>query len=292
MNAQDYQTFMAEMIRRQNPNAAMTRKSQIQGALNKPLSFNSPDMPNQVGHPITMESQLGKILNVDPSGMAASGYAKDAPSKGSIEGRQRISDNQRKYAQSLRGGAAPQGRTAGPLDVYYGPNIGESLAYATNQMVGGYMEGQADKEDAAIDLDRESVLQKALDDKNAKEADRIAYRDARSGVSDTQWQAGQDAETAREEARADELAAEIKKEEEVELVRVAERIEDLEAAKAKDTLTQEQAMELERLKQGFDGGKFNTDGMNKKTIASINRINGVGRQKTAEMLVDTSRTST
>tara|TARA_R110000765_G_scaffold300721_1_gene395261 strand:+ start:427 stop:1905 length:1479 start_codon:yes stop_codon:yes gene_type:complete len=167
MNAQDYQTFMAEMIRRQNPNAAMTRKSQIQGALNKPLSFNSPDMPNQVGHPITMESQLGKILNVDPSGMAASGYAKDAPSKGSIEGRQRISDNQRKYAQSLRGGAAPQGRTAGPLDVYYGPNIGESLAYATDQMVGGYMEGKADKEDAAIDEARQ--LEKALALKTANE---------------------------------------------------------------------------------------------------------------------------
>lgn len=111
--------------------------------------------------PTTMESQVEGILN--PSGMAASGYAKDAPApdpQGSIEGRQRISDSQRKYAQSLRGGAAPKGMTAGPLNVYYGPNIGESLGYAGKQLMGGYMEGQANKKDASIDESRQ--LEKAL----------------------------------------------------------------------------------------------------------------------------------
>jgi hypothetical protein len=96
-----------------------------------------------------------------PSGMAASGYAKDAPDQGgSIEGRQRISDSQRDYANQLRGSKAPKGMTAGPYDVYYGPNWGDSLANAGKQVMGGYMAGQANKEDRAIDVDRQ--LEKAI----------------------------------------------------------------------------------------------------------------------------------
>ncbi len=74
--------------------------------------------------------------------------------KGTVEGRQRSSDNMRDYANALRGKSAPQGRTAGPLNVYYGPNIGESLGYAGEQLMGGYMAGKANKEDVKIDKAR------------------------------------------------------------------------------------------------------------------------------------------
>jgi hypothetical protein len=106
-----------------------------------------------------------------PSGMAASGYAKDAPDQGgSIEGRQRISDSQRDYANQLRGSKAPKGMTAGPYDVYYGPNWGDSLANAGKQVMGGYMAGQANKEDRDIDKERQSVLTKAKEKEEAAEA--------------------------------------------------------------------------------------------------------------------------
>jgi hypothetical protein len=54
----------------------------------------------------------------------------------------------------------PKGKTVGPLDVYVGPNWAESLEGAVNQGLGGYMAGQANKEDR--DIDKARQLEKTL----------------------------------------------------------------------------------------------------------------------------------
>jgi hypothetical protein len=122
--------------------------------------------------PIAMKSQVEKTLN--PSGMAASGFVEDAPEQGgSIEGRQRISDSQRDYANQLRGKGMPQGKTVGPLDVYVGPNWAESLEGAVNQGLGGYMAGKANREDRAIDKERQlekTILKEETDAEKARVA--------------------------------------------------------------------------------------------------------------------------
>jgi hypothetical protein len=113
----------------------------------------------------------GQFGPSSPSGMAASGYAKDAPEQGgSIEGRQRISDSQRDYANQLRGKGMPKGREVGPLDVYVQPNWAESLEGAVNQGLGGYMAGQANKEDRAIDKERQLEKALALEKVDAQQA--------------------------------------------------------------------------------------------------------------------------
>lgn len=57
-----------------------------------------------------------------------------------------LSDRQA-YANALRGAEMPQGRNVGPLDVYMGPNWGESLAAAARPVMAGLMQ-RGIKEDA------------------------------------------------------------------------------------------------------------------------------------------------
>jgi hypothetical protein len=135
MTAEDWQRVQADMMRRQQQGlpANITMESSVTEAANKPI----------------------------PLGMM-SGYAskESAPEQGgSIEGRQRISDSQRDYANQLRGKGMPKGKTVGPLDVYVGPNWAESLEGAVNQGLGGYLAGKANREDR--DIDKARGLEKA-----------------------------------------------------------------------------------------------------------------------------------
>ena len=169
------------------------------------------------------------------SGMAASGFAPvesgSKPPGGTVEGRQAGVDAQRKIAEGLRGRGAPKGRTAGPYDVYYGPNIGETLAHAGEQLMGGYMEGQANEEAADIDiqrgLEKAAALEAAQAEKDAAEAirtDQLTYDRGRDTASDTA--AGKKEETRLAENKT---AAKVKIEE--------------------ARLDHERAVELEKIKQ-------------------------------------------
>ena len=85
---------------------------------------------------------------------SAPAEAAKAASAQSFTGREGKIKSQRSYADSLRGRAAPQGMTAGPLGVYYGPNIGQSLEYAASQLAGGYMDRKANEADIELDIER------------------------------------------------------------------------------------------------------------------------------------------
>ncbi len=85
-----------------------------------------------------------------------------APSREDIASRdfsaqERRFKQQQAYANSLRGRGAPQGKTVGPSNIYVGPNIGESLEYAVNQGLGGYLAGKAAREDEALDAQRQET---------------------------------------------------------------------------------------------------------------------------------------
>lgn len=115
--------------------------------------------------PITMESQVNQQLAQPiPPGMisqsADAGKAQadiDAMSQ-DISGAERAAGAQRAFAQQLRGRAAPQGKTVGPSGLYVGPNWGESLEFATNQLAAGYMGRKANEKDAALDEQRTAKL--------------------------------------------------------------------------------------------------------------------------------------
>jgi hypothetical protein len=79
-----------------------------------------------------------------------------------ISGAERSVQAQRDFANQLRGRAAPQGKTVGPSGLYVGPNWGESLEYAFNQGLGGYLSGKANKKDTALDAKRTAKLRAEL----------------------------------------------------------------------------------------------------------------------------------
>jgi len=175
-----FQQLMAQALRNGNINP-VTMKSQVEETISGGMGRPS----------ITMESQVEDITSTPLSSGMASAYVdqaeaavaqRNAEAKArSLEGRERKIDSQRSYADSLRGRAAPQGMTAGPLDVYYGPNIGQSLEYAGNQLMGGYMAGKANEGDIELDVDRgleKSRLEGIVQDRYKAEQARLLERDA------------------------------------------------------------------------------------------------------------------
>ena len=87
--------------------------------------------------------------------------SKPDPRAKSFTGAENRIKSQRAMANMLRGKEAPKGKTVGPYDLYMGPNWGESLAYAGEQALGGYLAGEANRAD--IELDEERGLAKAAE---------------------------------------------------------------------------------------------------------------------------------
>ena len=104
---------------------------------------------------ITMESQVAKELaHIDPNfGAPRPRTRQDVINEAgqSTVGRQARLKSQQAYADALRSQPMAKGKTVGPLDVYVGPNWGESVADVGRQALGGYMSGRLAPEYAAID---------------------------------------------------------------------------------------------------------------------------------------------
>ena len=131
--------------------AEYLRKQQQQG-----MSLGRP--------PITMESQVNALANQPVAPGMVGAYvdqSKPDPRAKSFTGEENRIKSQRAMANMLRGKEAPKGKTVGPYDLYMGPNWGESLAYAGEQALGGYMAGKANRDD--IELDEERGLVKAAE---------------------------------------------------------------------------------------------------------------------------------
>lgn len=155
MNAQDFQKAMADVMRRQQQGLPpITTAGQIDAEINKPMSSG-------------MMSAYVDTAQAPPP----------QPS-GSVDGRQASADKQRGIAKSLRGGAAPKGMTAGPYNVYYGPNVGESIGEAGKHLMAGYVDMKANEKDAEADALRSLERATALEKADAETA-RVAAIEAR-----------------------------------------------------------------------------------------------------------------
>jgi len=158
--------------------------------------------------PITMESQVNALANQPLAPGMVSAYvdqSKPDPRAKSFTGEENRIKSQRAMANMLRGKEAPKGKTVGPYDLYMGPNWGESLAYAGEQALGGYMAGKANRDDIALDEERglakaaELARQDEIEDRgfNLKldeynrgiyESDRdFKYQRGRDNTEDGQW---------------------------------------------------------------------------------------------------------
>jgi hypothetical protein len=107
-------------------------------------------LKGKVRPPVTTESQVNKIL--PPGMMSQTAGAQGGPVD--FSGQERQIASQRSYADMLRGKSAPKGKGVGPSNIYVAPNWGESLEYAVNQGMGGYLSGKANKADAGLDKSR------------------------------------------------------------------------------------------------------------------------------------------
>ena len=126
--------------------------------------------------PITMESQVNALANQPLAPGMVSAYvdkSKPDPRAKSFAGEENRIKSQRAYADMLRGKEAPKGKTVGPYDLYMGPNWGESLAYAGEQALGGYMTGLANRDDKALDEEKGRALKATLAAED-KEKERLA----------------------------------------------------------------------------------------------------------------------
>jgi len=143
--------------------AEYLRKQQQQG-----MSLGRP--------PITMESQVNALANQPLAPGMVGAYvdqSKPDPRAKSFTGEENRIKSQRAMANMLRGKEAPKGKTVGPYDLYMGPNWGESLAYAGEQALGGYLAGKANRDDIALDEEKGRVLAATLaaqDEENARKA--------------------------------------------------------------------------------------------------------------------------
>ncbi len=123
--------------------------------------------------PITMESQVNALANQPVSPGMVGAYvdqSKPDPRAKSFTGEENRIKSQRAMANMLRGKEAPKGKTVGPFDLYMGPNWGESLAYAGEQALGGYMAGKANRDDIALDEEKGRVLAATLAAENKEKA--------------------------------------------------------------------------------------------------------------------------
>ena len=80
--------------------------------------------------------------------------------------------SQRALANAMRSKAMPQGKTigSGKWQSYQAPNWGENLAGATEKIVGGYMAGQANRQDALLDEEKSEARGFALSRAEAERA--------------------------------------------------------------------------------------------------------------------------
>ncbi len=137
--------------------------------------------------PITMESQVNALANQPLAPGMVSAYvdeSKPDPRAKSFAGEENRIKSQRAYADMLRGKEAPKGKTVGPYDLYMGPNWGESLAYAGEQALGGYMTGLANRDDKALDEEKGRVLAATLAAEDEEKARKAALEQAKLEVEE------------------------------------------------------------------------------------------------------------
>ena len=140
---------MADMIRRQNPNAAITMESQVNSALSPPMAQSVSGGSGGGSAPMSLLTEEGQ----------AAFDAKEAMRMRSqdFSGEERAIEAQMAMAEQMRTGKSPQGRTVGPLDVYVGPNWGEVAGDFATKIGGGYFGKKAAEKDAALDERRTDV---------------------------------------------------------------------------------------------------------------------------------------
>lgn len=149
--------------------AEYLRKQQQQG-----MSLGRP--------PITMESQVNALANQPVAPGMVGAYvdeSKPDPRAKSFTGAENRIKSQRAMANMLRGKEAPKGKTVGPYDLYMGPNWGESLAYAGEQALGGYLAGKANRDDIALDEEKGRVLAATLAAEDEEKARKAALEQAK-----------------------------------------------------------------------------------------------------------------
>lgn len=204
MNQQEYQAFMADMIRRQNPNAAMTMESQVNSALSPPMAQSVSGGSGGGSAPMSLLTEEGQ----------AAFDAKEAMRMRSqdFSGEERAIEAQMAMAEQMRTGKSPQGRTVGPLDVYVGPNWGEVAGDFATKIAGGYFGKKAAEKDADLSarltesaLEKSMAEQKRYDDKLALDTRGVvadeATLDARL-AADAQSKVESEADRASREAIA------------------------------------------------------------------------------------------
>ena len=136
--------------------------------------------------PITMESQVNALANQPVAPGMVGAYvdqSKPDPRAKSFTGAENRIKSQRAMANMLRGKEAPKGKTVGPYDLYMGPNWGESLAYAGEQALGGYMAGKANRDDIALDEEKGRVLAATLAAEDEEKARKAALEQATLDLS-------------------------------------------------------------------------------------------------------------
>jgi len=132
--------------------------------------------------PITMESQVNALANQPLAPGMVGAYvdqSKPDPRAKSFAGEDNRIKSQRAMANMLRGKEAPKGKTVGPYDLYMGPNWGESLAYAGEQALGGYMAGKANRDDIALDEEKGLVKAATLAAEDEEKARQAAFEQAK-----------------------------------------------------------------------------------------------------------------
>jgi hypothetical protein len=92
---------------------------------------------------------------------------------------QEMQKTMRARAAALRDDPTPQGRTVGPLNVYVGPNWGETVGHVGKKLLGGYLDKKANE--AQEEIGRKSGLAKAA------EAEASVFK-AGKEQEDTDWE--------------------------------------------------------------------------------------------------------
>ena len=191
---------------KQNLAAYMARMGMVGDNGVRGLDVNAP--------PITMDSQVEKLVNAPMSNAMMSGYIDQAEAakqqsdldarSQDLTGMENKIKSQRAYAESLRGREMPKGRSVGPLDVYVQPNWGETLQGALNPVIGGLVNRAANRDEAETSTKR-SALNKAQAKYDAEVLERQEVRKDRT--LDEQITSGLRDDATKRELSAAEIAA-------------------------------------------------------------------------------------
>ena len=223
----------------QLPPQGSPKAAAIRGAPLEEIQVQGQRVTPSSGMVAGMEGQQGMPQGPTPEMIAKMSQG--------IEAEQAGIDRQRKVADQMRGRRAPQGREVGPIGVYMGPNWGESLGYAAEQIGAGLVDRSASKKDAG--------LQKKRDEIRTAEAE-YAESLRKQGLE------REDKEIARQQANADRTFNQ----------NAAQAAARLEAEAEMNALDHEQALELERLKQ--DAKPKVPPGATKEDKKTINASSG------------------